>query len=151
MPALVNSNVGSLRGTSGLDGTISCPLRAKYSRNAERMSLVVCMDRFWPSAAVIQEATRGYRRPRVIVSIYASRPGKGRDQLLTWAPAFAGGTLTQPRRYSGKACNVDAVLGGFGDQRQGIGAPPHAPQAPPSPPSPPPPPIPTNHASALPP
>ena len=29
MPALVNIRVGSLRGTSGLDGTISWPLRAK--------------------------------------------------------------------------------------------------------------------------
>ena len=29
MPALVNSNVGSLRGTSGELGTTSCPLRAK--------------------------------------------------------------------------------------------------------------------------
>jgi 2-succinyl-5-enolpyruvyl-6-hydroxy-3-cyclohexene-1-carboxylate synthase len=29
IPALVNNKVGSLRGTSGLDGTISCPLAAK--------------------------------------------------------------------------------------------------------------------------
>src|SRR5262249_7420321 len=39
----VKSSVGSLRGTSGEDGTIAWPFLAKYSRNVVRMSLAVCM------------------------------------------------------------------------------------------------------------
>src|SRR5262245_48209147 len=46
MPALVNINVGSLRGTSGDDGTISWPFFLKKSRNVRRMSLTEAMDRF---------------------------------------------------------------------------------------------------------
>jgi len=37
----VNSSVGSLRGTSGEDGSTSCPCARKYSRNAARISDVV--------------------------------------------------------------------------------------------------------------
>src|SRR5262245_15660982 len=40
MPALVNSRVGSLAGTSGLDGTMVCPLRSKYFKNRVRISLL---------------------------------------------------------------------------------------------------------------
>jgi hypothetical protein len=39
MPALVNMSVGSLRGTSGDDGTISCPSRAKNARKFVLISL----------------------------------------------------------------------------------------------------------------
>src|SRR5712664_3178629 len=39
MPALVNISVGSLRGTSGDDGTISWPLSAKNFRNVDLISL----------------------------------------------------------------------------------------------------------------
>jgi hypothetical protein len=39
MPALVNINVGSLRGTSGEDGTISCPFFAKKFKNPDLISL----------------------------------------------------------------------------------------------------------------
>src|SRR5271169_978418 len=39
MPALVNIKVGSLRGTSGDDGTISWPLSAKNLRNVDLISL----------------------------------------------------------------------------------------------------------------
>src|SRR6478752_4403622 len=39
MPALVNINVGSLRGTSGLDATTSWPFLRKYLRKALRISL----------------------------------------------------------------------------------------------------------------
>src|SRR5262245_2091708 len=39
MPALVNIRVGSLRGTSGDDGTISWPFLAKKSRKLDRISL----------------------------------------------------------------------------------------------------------------
>ena len=56
MPALVNSKVGSLRGTSGLDGTISWPFLAKKSRNAARISLVVCMREIVALAVPMQEA-----------------------------------------------------------------------------------------------
>jgi hypothetical protein len=38
MPELVNIKVGSFAGTSGLDGTMVCPLLAKKSRNVLRMS-----------------------------------------------------------------------------------------------------------------
>ena len=38
MPELVNSKVGSLPGTSELDGTCSCPFDWKNSMNAERIS-----------------------------------------------------------------------------------------------------------------
>src|SRR3990167_2462687 len=41
MPALVNSKVASLPGTSGLEGTISWPLARKNSRKSRRMSLLV--------------------------------------------------------------------------------------------------------------
>jgi hypothetical protein len=44
MPALVNSNVGSLPGTSGLDGTIVCALRSKYFKNRVRISLLFMID-----------------------------------------------------------------------------------------------------------
>src|SRR5262249_62366236 len=39
MPALVNISVGSLRGTSGDDGTTSWAFFLKKSRNVRRMSL----------------------------------------------------------------------------------------------------------------
>src|ERR1700722_14024477 len=40
MPELVNSRVGSLAGTSELDGTMVWPLERKYSRKVERISEV---------------------------------------------------------------------------------------------------------------
>jgi hypothetical protein len=43
MPALVNIKVGSLRGTSGDDGTISWPFAAKKLRNVDLMSLTLLM------------------------------------------------------------------------------------------------------------
>src|ERR1700722_8717300 len=43
MPALVNISVGSLRGTSGDDGTISWPLSAKNLRNVDLISLTPLM------------------------------------------------------------------------------------------------------------
>jgi hypothetical protein len=43
MPALVNMSVGSLRGTSGLDGTTSCPSRLKNSRKVDLISLTPLM------------------------------------------------------------------------------------------------------------
>src|ERR1700730_9428991 len=43
MPALVNIRVGSLRGTSGDDGTISWPFFAKKSRNVDLISLTPLM------------------------------------------------------------------------------------------------------------
>src|ERR1700688_3123858 len=39
MPALVNISVGSLRGTSGDDGTMAWPLSAKNFRNVDLISL----------------------------------------------------------------------------------------------------------------
>ena len=45
MPELVNSSVGSLAGTSELEGTIVWPLARKNSRNAERISEVFMADR----------------------------------------------------------------------------------------------------------
>src|SRR5450756_465256 len=44
MPALVNISVGSLRGTSGDDGTISWPLSAKNLRNVDLISLTPLMS-----------------------------------------------------------------------------------------------------------
>ncbi len=38
MPELVNSSVGSLPGTSGLEGTMLWPFERKYSRKLERIS-----------------------------------------------------------------------------------------------------------------
>lgn len=43
MPELVNISVGSLRGTRGLLGTTSWPLRSKKLRKVERISLSVGM------------------------------------------------------------------------------------------------------------
>jgi hypothetical protein len=43
MPALVNMSVGSLRGTSELDGTTLCPFLAKNWRKFDRMSLTPLM------------------------------------------------------------------------------------------------------------
>jgi hypothetical protein len=39
MPEFTKSNVGSLTGTSELEGTMVCPFERKYSRNPARMSL----------------------------------------------------------------------------------------------------------------
>ena len=39
IPALVNINVGSLRGTRLEEGTMRCPSRSKYSRKCDRISL----------------------------------------------------------------------------------------------------------------
>ncbi len=44
MPALVNINVGSLRGTSGEDGTTSWPFLAKKSRKVDLTWLTVVMS-----------------------------------------------------------------------------------------------------------
>src|ERR1700741_4543020 len=43
MPALVNINVGALRGTSGEDATISWPFSAKKFRNVDLISLAPLM------------------------------------------------------------------------------------------------------------
>jgi hypothetical protein len=43
MPALVNISVGSLRGTSGEDGTISWPFSAKKFRKVDLISLTPLM------------------------------------------------------------------------------------------------------------
>src|SRR3981189_2776138 len=43
MPALVNIRVGSLRGTSGDDGTMAWPLSAKNFRNVDLISLTPLM------------------------------------------------------------------------------------------------------------
>src|ERR1700760_4114348 len=43
MPALVNINVGSLRGTNGEDGTISWPFLAKKFRKVDLISLTPLM------------------------------------------------------------------------------------------------------------
>src|SRR6267154_326190 len=53
MPALVNIKVGSLRGTSGDDGTISWPFSAKKSRNFDLISLTPLMfiqSEKWPGS-----------------------------------------------------------------------------------------------------
>src|SRR5271167_1531235 len=57
MPALVNIKVGSLRGTSGDDGTTSCPSRAKKSRKLDRMSLtpLMCRNSLAGQAIPVQE------------------------------------------------------------------------------------------------
>jgi hypothetical protein len=56
MPALVNINVGSLRGTSGEDGTISWPFSAKKFRKVDLISLTPLMfiqsGVFGPATAV---------------------------------------------------------------------------------------------------
>ncbi|HKD24120.1 MAG TPA: hypothetical protein VKB71_19020 [Rhizomicrobium sp.] len=54
MPALVNIKVGSLRGTSGDDGTISWPFRAKKFRKVDLMSLtllIIIQSESWPAFA----------------------------------------------------------------------------------------------------
>src|SRR5262245_53463803 len=50
MPALVNIKVGSLRGTSGDDGTIVWSFRAKKSRKADLISLTPLICPSWESA-----------------------------------------------------------------------------------------------------
>src|SRR6185437_5407605 len=45
MPALVNINVGSLRGTSGDEATAVCPFFSKKPRKEDRMSFTLCMAR----------------------------------------------------------------------------------------------------------
>jgi hypothetical protein len=44
MPALVNISVGSLRGTSGDDGTTWWPAFSKKPRKLDRMSLTPLME-----------------------------------------------------------------------------------------------------------
>src|SRR5215831_7942012 len=67
------------------------------------MSLVVGIDRFWPSIAAVQEVAGRYRSPRIL----AQSCGDG------W-----------------KASDVDAVLGCFGDEGKWLGAFAHARQGP---------------------
>jgi hypothetical protein len=53
MPALVNIKVGSLRGTSGDDGTMAWPFLAKKSRNVDLISLTPLMfiqSEIWPGS-----------------------------------------------------------------------------------------------------
>src|SRR3569833_566867 len=45
MPALVNISVGSLRGTSGDEGTAVCPFFSKKPRKEDRISFTLCMAR----------------------------------------------------------------------------------------------------------
>src|SRR5271166_5180888 len=46
MPAFVNISVGSFRGTSGLDGTCSCPFLRKKSMKVPRISLRLVIMNF---------------------------------------------------------------------------------------------------------
>src|SRR5574340_380345 len=69
MPALVNSRVGSLPGTSGLEGTTVWPLEAKKSRKLWRMALlsmvlVWCRARTSDNKALYPLTFRPYRRRR---------------------------------------------------------------------------------------
>src|SRR5262245_43671834 len=77
MPALVNIKVGSLRGTSGEDDTISCPFSRKKFRKVDLISLTPLMfiqSGSWPV---------------------------GRKNT-----AFSGGTLLEePRRTVQKVCS----------------------------------------------
>src|ERR1700722_2884419 len=65
MPALVNIRVGSLRGTSGEDDTISWPLSAKNLRKVDLISLTPLIKRpiaKLPKGALCRDAFRqGYR------------------------------------------------------------------------------------------
>jgi len=61
MPALVNIRVGSLRGTNGDDGTISCPALAKVPRKAARMSLTPLMKPADPSRPSLPPVARKSR------------------------------------------------------------------------------------------
>src|SRR4029077_15687728 len=85
IPALVNSKVGSLRGTSGLDGTTSWPCRWKYARKAARMSLAVCMTKIWAFFA---------RKPRVRARL---RP----DDLWFWPGAAQQNKPLAPKAIAG--------------------------------------------------
>ncbi len=69
MPLLVNSSVGSLRGTSGEEGTTSWPSRAKKSRKVARMSLLLAM-----AAASLANTVREGSLQHVA---QAGRAGKG--------------------------------------------------------------------------
>jgi len=54
MPALVNIKVGSLRGTSGDDGTASWPFRTKYPRKLDLISLTPLIASRLPMSSPLQ-------------------------------------------------------------------------------------------------
>src|SRR5258708_22922711 len=74
MPALVNSNVGSLAGKSGEERTRVCPCRSKYSKNFSRISDPVI--RFESLACWIQLQNRCRQAQRF--------KRKGRKVLRKW-------------------------------------------------------------------
>src|SRR5579859_7652335 len=72
MPALVNIRVGSLRGTSELEGTISWPFFSKYRRKCDRISLTPLI---WPGLELGSRdgTARGPARRRLGRSFRARR------------------------------------------------------------------------------
>src|SRR5258708_2345738 len=70
MPAFVNISVGSLRGTRGEDGTISCPAfvtaqrRGKRTRKAHRPSRSAERGRFIPRQSFEVSETRSYKKTK---------------------------------------------------------------------------------------
>jgi len=94
MPELANSNVGSLRGTSGLDGTISCPLRAKYSRSGAGVvgglhGLILALDgRHTRGSEVLSQAADDcVHKQKVTSDHYSVHTGEGRCPGRHWVPA----------------------------------------------------------------
>src|SRR5258705_13470321 len=102
MPELTNSSVGSLAGTSGLEGTMVWPFERKNSRKLERISLDF-MESFYCSAAK-SPGRRGRpgktpRCPLCVDAAVLQQPRAHRShgalvrrrQLLQRAPRVEGG------------------------------------------------------------
>ena len=78
----MNIRVGSLRGTSGEDGTTVCPLRAKKSRKLDLISLTPLMP------AEFHFSGAQYRRDVLTVAT-AIRPYPGSELAVQTHPIYS--------------------------------------------------------------
>src|SRR5215831_5494733 len=102
MPALVNISVGSLRGTSGDDGTTSWPFSAKQSRKLDLISLTPLIPGC-PSIASV---------PRCLCGEFAVRaPALRSLPVLLAAPPFPV-QKAPARAHNARLSDASALLAG---------------------------------------
>src|SRR6478672_12106706 len=95
MPALVNISVGSLRGTSGDEGTISWPLSAKKSRKVDLISLTPLI-----SVPSRPQSVHGSRRGRKLKPPLLDGGSSGVQKLCKPFRGLRGLTNISERRGS---------------------------------------------------
>src|SRR3954470_19107497 len=108
MPALVNSSVGSLAGTSELDATTAWPLVRKNSRNALRTSAAFMAGENYHAVADLVEVADGDKTAEVTVAsapdILGHRVVVARRRLRAGPPEVEADGLAahrHPREHAG--------------------------------------------------